>query len=57
MNKPAMTAAFESAKSRLEYLIMATPTGPIREKLTEANLHLMDAERQFRELAKAAEQA
>lgn len=26
---------------RLEHRINATPTGPVREKLTEANIHMM----------------
>ena len=36
----------------VENLIMATPTGPKREKLTEANIHLMAAQSAIREDAK-----
>lgn len=28
------------AQQEMEFLIMATPTGPAREALTEANIHL-----------------
>lgn len=35
---------YNSALTALERLINATPTGPIREKLTEANIALMTAE-------------
>lgn len=30
-------------KDELEYLILSTPTGPVREILTEANIHLMQS--------------
>lgn len=35
---------------RLEREINATPTGPAREKLTEANIHAMCAARRVQEL-------
>lgn len=39
----------ESALQDLELAISATPTSELREKLTEANIHLMEAERINRE--------
>ena len=34
----------ETARVRAEFAIGATPTGPARNHLTEANIHLMQAE-------------
>lgn len=36
-------AAYNEIQQRLEYLIMATPTGKTREYLTEANIQLTRA--------------
>jgi len=35
------------AQHPVDYLIAATPTGPIRNALTEANIHLMIAFKNF----------
>lgn len=50
-------STFKGVRERMEYLISVTPTSTMRNKLTEANMILMDAERQFKELVKASEQA
>jgi len=41
----------------INYLIAATPTGPIRERLTEANVHLMVAEQELMKAVEAAKNA
>ena len=41
--------AMQTAQQAVDHLILATPTGVIREALTEANIKLMVAETQERE--------
>lgn len=41
----------------LEYLIAVTPTGPIREALTEANIHFMEAEAALKKAVTLAKEA
>lgn len=36
--------AVQRAQRLVEQLVIATPSGPVRNKLTEANIHLMAAE-------------
>lgn len=42
-----MAGAYNEIRQRLDFLIMATPTGLIREWLTEANIQVMRAEREW----------
>lgn len=37
----AIDRSVEQIKRELDTLILSTPTGPVREKLTEANIHLI----------------
>jgi hypothetical protein len=38
------------ALHELEWLIMITPTGPDRDRLTAVNIHVMEAERNMKEV-------
>lgn len=40
-------------QNRVEHLILATPTGPVRELLTEANIHMLAALDKLKEAGKA----
>lgn len=40
----SVLANLQITKEALEMLIMKTPTGPIRDALTEANIHFGEAE-------------
>lgn len=54
-NKLQIKAAYDAVQKQLEYLIMATPTGPVRDRLTEANLFIMWARQDWaREDAKVS---
>lgn len=44
----------EHVQEAVEWLVLATPTGPVREKLTEVNIHLMAAQMALKDLEQAA---
>ena len=44
------TKAYQEALERLEFLILSTPTGPIRDKLTEANIFTMECQDRQKQL-------
>lgn len=50
-----LRAMHQATRRLLEALINATPTGPRRNALTEANIHLMSAEHKLREAEKLGE--
>lgn len=50
--KAVMMAAYNAVQRQLDYLIMATPTGPARELLTEANINVMRARQEWEHAAK-----
>jgi len=43
----ALLAGYNAAQKHLEYLIAVSPTGKQRELLTEANIQLMRARREW----------
>lgn len=47
----------EALRQRLEVAINSTPTGPEREKLTEANIHLYQMEEANKKMLEAIREA
>lgn len=40
----------EHVQEAVEWLVLATPTGPVRDKLTEVNIGLMEAMQKLKEV-------
>ena len=49
MTERNVQAFIVRAQTELEFIIMATPTGPAREACTEANIHLGEALNKIKE--------